>query len=125
MPSPVVYCAPERIRFSIKRRDDGSPDRVTGDGETADPFREGIDMFGRIGPMELILILVIALVIFGPKKLPEIGKAIGNAIREFKKHSSKVTEELEEAVQGSNDEPKIESAKKSGVPGTGTEKKKV
>ena len=68
-------------------------------------------MFGRIGPMELILILVIALVIFGPKKLPEIGKALGNAIREFKKHSNKVAEELEEAVEGANDEPKIESAK--------------
>jgi sec-independent protein translocase protein TatA len=62
--------------------------------------------------MELILILVIALVIFGPKKLPEIGKAIGNAIREFKKHSSKATEELEDAVESANADPKIESAKK-------------
>lgn len=70
-------------------------------------------MFGRIGPMELILILVIALIIFGPKKLPEIGKAIGNAIREFKKHSSKATDDLEEAVSGANEEPKIESAKKA------------
>lgn len=41
-------------------------------------------MFSRIGPAELILILVIALVIFGPAKLPEIGKAIGSAINEFK-----------------------------------------
>lgn len=41
-------------------------------------------MFSRIGPTELILILVIALVIFGPSKLPEIGKAIGSAINEFK-----------------------------------------
>jgi len=64
-------------------------------------------MFGRIGPMELILILVIALIIFGPKKLPEIGKAIGNGIREFKKHSSKVTEELEDAVEGANSDPKL------------------
>jgi sec-independent protein translocase protein TatA len=62
--------------------------------------------------MELILILAIALVIFGPKKLPEIGKAIGNAIREFKKHSSKVTEELDSAVEGANADPKIESPKK-------------
>lgn len=36
------------------------------------------------GTQELILILVIALVIFGPKKLPEIGKAIGKSINEFK-----------------------------------------
>ncbi len=64
--------------------------------------------------MELILILVIAIVIFGPKKLPEIGKAIGNAIREFKKHSSKVSDDLEEAVSAAStpEEPKIESAKK-------------
>lgn len=41
-------------------------------------------MFSRIGPTELILILVIALIIFGPAKLPEIGKAIGSAINEFK-----------------------------------------
>jgi sec-independent protein translocase protein TatA len=79
-------------------------------------------MFGRIGPMELILILVIALIIFGPKKLPEIGKAIGNAIREFKKHSSKVGEDLEEAVSGANEEPKIESAKKA-IDEAGTKKK--
>lgn len=70
-------------------------------------------MFGRIGPMELILILVIALVIFGPKKLPEIGKALGNAINEFKKHSSKVSADLEEAVGGANEDPKAESAKKA------------
>jgi sec-independent protein translocase protein TatA len=63
--------------------------------------------------MELILILVIALVIFGPKKLPEIGKALGNAIREFKKHSSKITEDLENAVEGANEDPKIETAKKA------------
>ncbi len=39
---------------------------------------------GRIGASELILILVIALIIFGPKKLPEIGKSVGDAIKEFK-----------------------------------------
>jgi len=50
--------------------------------------------FGRFGPMELILILVVALLIFGPKKLPEIGRSIGKAIREFKSHSDKLTEEL-------------------------------
>jgi sec-independent protein translocase protein TatA len=45
--------------------------------------------------MELVLILIIALIIFGPKKLPEIGKAIGSAIRNFKSQSNKVTEELD------------------------------
>ncbi|HEY8532227.1 MAG TPA: twin-arginine translocase TatA/TatE family subunit [Limnochorda sp.] len=37
-----------------------------------------------IGPMELVLIAIIALIIFGPGKLPEVGKALGKSIREFK-----------------------------------------
>ncbi|WP_077621791.1 twin-arginine translocase TatA/TatE family subunit [Sediminibacillus massiliensis] len=42
-------------------------------------------MFGNIGFPGLILILIIALVVFGPSKLPEIGKAVGSSLREFKK----------------------------------------
>lgn len=41
-------------------------------------------MFGRLGPVELLLILAVVLVIFGPKKLPEIGSAIGKAIQNFR-----------------------------------------
>ena len=37
-----------------------------------------------VGPMELILVLVIALIVLGPKKLPEAGRSIGNGLREFK-----------------------------------------
>ena len=37
-----------------------------------------------IGPMELIVVLVIALVVLGPKKLPEVGKSLGKVMREFK-----------------------------------------
>lgn len=44
-------------------------------------------MFG-IGAMELVVILVLALIIFGPGKLPEVGQAIGRAVREFKKATS-------------------------------------
>ncbi|HCX96630.1 Sec-independent protein translocase protein TatA [uncultured spirochete] len=58
-------------------------------------------MFGRIGPMELILILVIALVIFGPKKLPEIGKAIGDAFKAFKKTQEDVTKEVDKITSDS------------------------
>jgi sec-independent protein translocase protein TatA len=37
-----------------------------------------------IGPMEIALVLVIALVVFGPKRLPELGRSVGKGIREFK-----------------------------------------
>lgn len=51
-------------------------------------------MFGRIGVPELIIVLIIALVIFGPAKLPEIGKALGKGISEFKGHANKITEDV-------------------------------
>ena len=40
-------------------------------------------MFGSIGMPELVIILVIALIIFGPRKLPELGKSLGKSINEF------------------------------------------
>jgi sec-independent protein translocase protein TatA len=42
-------------------------------------------MLPGIGPMELIVLLVIALLIFGPKKLPDLGRSLGGGMREFKK----------------------------------------
>jgi sec-independent protein translocase protein TatA len=41
-----------------------------------------------VGPFELILILAVVLLVFGPGKLPEIGKAVGNSFREFKDATS-------------------------------------
>ena len=55
-----------------------------------------------VGPMELIIVLVIALVILGPKRLPEVGKSIGNGMREFKdaiSSSGKNDDEDEDEVQ--------------------------
>ncbi len=37
-----------------------------------------------IGPMEILVVLIIALIVFGPKRLPELGKSLGKGIREFK-----------------------------------------
>lgn len=50
-------------------------------------------MFGRLGPMELLLILAVVLVIFGPKKLPEIGSAIAKAIQSFRDGLKKKADE--------------------------------
>ena len=41
-------------------------------------------MIGNIGPLELIVVLAIALIVLGPKKLPEAGRAVGRGLREFK-----------------------------------------
>ena len=40
--------------------------------------------FGGIGPTELIIVIVIALIVLGPKRLPETGRAVGRGLREFK-----------------------------------------
>lgn len=50
------------------------------------------------GPTELIVILVIALIIFGPKRLPEMGKAIGKAINEFKRSSQEIQEQVTKSL---------------------------
>jgi sec-independent protein translocase protein TatA len=42
------------------------------------------EMLGNIGPLEIIVVLIIALVVFGPKRLPELGNSLGKGIREFK-----------------------------------------
>ncbi|MDE0469688.1 MAG: TatA/E family twin arginine-targeting protein translocase [Candidatus Poribacteria bacterium] len=51
-----------------------------------------------IGGMEIFIILVIALVIFGPKKLPEMGRSLGKAIREFKSAGTDLQDELTKAA---------------------------
>jgi sec-independent protein translocase protein TatA len=56
-------------------------------------------MFGSIGGPELILILVIALIVFGPSKLPEIGKSLGKGILEFRRASNEFQRALEDEVE--------------------------
>lgn len=59
-------------------------------------FATGVrEVLSNIGVPGLILILVIALVIFGPKKLPEIGRAVGQTLHEFKKSTKELVEEDE------------------------------
>jgi sec-independent protein translocase protein TatA len=51
-------------------------------------------VFSRLGFWELAIILIIALVIFGPNKLPEMGKALGRGIREFKDAATQLAEDF-------------------------------
>jgi len=69
-----------------------------------------------IGPLELIIILAIALLIVGPGRLPEMGSAIGRTIREFRKASSDITD-----VDGSRDaSPKPNTLSGASTPNTTT-----
>jgi len=56
-------------------------------------------MFGSIGMPELIIIFVIALIIFGPRKLPELGRSLGKSLAEFKKASNELKNTLEEEIR--------------------------
>jgi len=68
---------------------------------------------GRLGIVELILILVVALVIFGPAKLPEIGKAVGKSLKEFKKETSNIMGDGDKTEPKSTDEKKTGEAPKT------------
>jgi Tat protein translocase TatB subunit len=71
-------------------------------------------MFGNIGFPELILIFAMALLILGPKKLPEAGRAIGKAIREFQRAKDGLKDKLEKGISAAEvNDKKEESEEKS------------
>lgn len=55
-------------------------------------------MFGSIGGVELLVILVIGLLVFGPRRLPEIGRAIGRSLAEFRRATQELKEQIEKEV---------------------------
>lgn len=65
-------------------------------------------MLSNIGFPGLVLILIVALIVFGPQKLPEIGRAVGQSLREFKNSASGITQEL---MDDKKEVEKIEVAK--------------
>jgi len=69
------------------------------------PIIRGIYMFG-IGMPEMILILAVALIVLGPKKLPDLAKSLGRALREFKK----ATTELKESIDVDNELTDVKKA---------------
>ena len=73
-------------------------------------------MLGSIGMPELILIFVIALIVFGPKKLPEIGKSLGKGLAEFKKASEDFKQSIQKEVDALKDDNRTEPPSPSAPP---------
>lgn len=61
---------------------------------------------GRIGVPEVIIIVLAIIILFGAKKLPEIGSAIGKAIREFRKAGREISEEVKDVIEDKGDASK-------------------
>ena len=71
-------------------------------------------MFGSLGMPELIVIFVIALVVFGPRKLPELGRSLGRGIAEFKKATNELQNTLEQEINA--DEQRTKDAAAQATP---------
>ena len=76
-----------------------------------------------IGPTELIIILVLALIVFGPQRLPEIGRSIGRSLREFRRASDEIRGEIERDLDVDETthrtEDQSETARSSGAGSSG------
>ena len=77
-------------------------------------------MFGTLGGQEIIFILVLALIVFGPRKLPEIGKSIGRMMAEFRKASNDFRRTLEDEVEAEKARPIEPPATRAEEPPYGT-----
>ena len=76
-------------------------------------------MFGTIGVQEMVVIFILALVLFGPKKLPELGRTIGKALTEFRRASAELKSSFEREMHNLEREAELEKTKaeiKSALP---------
>jgi sec-independent protein translocase protein TatA len=72
-------------------------------------------MPGNIGPMELIIVLVIALIVLGPKKLPEVGRSVGKGMREFKDSLNGITDDDDDEDDGGEGGERAPARQKTAV----------
>src|SRR5438067_11128881 len=77
-------------------------------------------MLGSIGMPELIIIFVIALIIFGPRKLPELGRSLGKSLAEFKRASNELKSTLEEEIRLEEQRSTLETSKAANQTPTAT-----
>ena len=85
-------------------------------------------MFGSVGVPELIIIFTIALIIFGPRKLPELGKSLGKSLAEFKRASNELKSTLDEEIRmeerrsaDRQEPPRVAAPAETVTPATGTD----
>ena len=57
-----------------------------------------MDFFG-MGPLEILVILIVAMIVFGPRRLPEIGASVGKAVREFRKATTEMTRDFVSEIE--------------------------
>ena len=77
-------------------------------------------MFGSIGMPELIIIFVIALIVFGPRKLPELGRSLGKSLAEFKRASNELRSTLEDEIRLDEQRATVDAAKTAAPPASTT-----
>ena len=68
-------------------------------------------MFGSLGFQEILLILVLALLIFGPRKLPEIGRTLGKSLGEFRRATNELKRSIEQEVRAEEIQATLKSVK--------------
>lgn len=79
-----------------------------------------MNLFG-IGPGELLLILILALIVFGPRRLPEIGRSLGQMIRELRVASEDITDQFRQEMEATSEELEATSEAITGKTAKGRE----
>lgn len=75
-------------------------------------------MLGSVGMPELLVIMIIALMVFGPRRLPELGKALGQTINEFKKGANSIRDSVEAEIAREEQQKAAVPPAVTSVPGT-------